>query len=250
MKHDEKLYDSQLLLLQILYKFRFGTNDLIAQYQGLTRRSINKSLDILVGKDYVVMKFDKTSKFRSEPAFYYLSTKGIKYLKQRFPLNDKIVQANYKNRTVGGEFINHNIAVFKAYLMLNRHYKDRYNVFTKAELAKFDQYPEQLPDLFLAAKEGNKDYMLDIFLQEPFFVIKKRIKYFVEHHNEDWSSNDPYPSILLVCPDARNENRVIQYTESQLEDFDFLITTSKAFLNDSNPAIWTNPTDPEALLSL
>lgn len=248
-KEDNKLYENQLLLLQILYKFRFGTNDLIAKYRGLTRRSINKSMAILLDNDYIVMKFDKTSKFQGVPAVYYLSSKGIKYLKSKFALTDKVVQTLYKNRIVSDQFINHNLAVFKAYLVLRQHYKTRFDIFTKAELAKFDQYPEQLPDLFLASKDGGKDYMLDIFLREPFFVIKKRIKYYIDHRNEEWSSSDPYPSVLLVCPDARNEAKVIKYTESQLEDFDFLVTTVKALMGESKE-IWTNPVEPDELVSL
>lgn len=248
-KEVEKLYENQLLLLQILYKFRFGTNDLIAKYRGLTRRSINKSMAILLEKGYVVMKFDKTSKFQGIPAVYYLSSKGIRYLKGKFPLNHKIVQANYKNRIVSDQYIQHNLAVFRAYLILNEHYSDRYDLFTRAELAKFDNYPEQLPDLFLAAKNGQKDYMLNIFLHEPFFVIRKRIRYYIEHRNEEWDDSSPYPSILLVCPDARNEDKVIKYCESQLEDFDFLITTVKAF-NGENKDIWTNPVDPERNIKL
>lgn len=248
-KETIKLYKNQELLLQILYKFRFGTNDQIASYRGLTRRSINKSMSVLQSKDLVVMKFDKTNKFRGEPAVYYLSTKGLAYLKSRLTLHPKIIQANYKNYLVSDQFIQHNLAIFKTYLILKRYYNERYDIFTKAELAMFEQYPEQLPDLFLASKTGEKDYMLNIYLHEPFFVIKKRIKYYIEHRNEEWSDNQPYPSILLVCPDARNEAKVIKYTESQLEDFDFLVTTVKAlFGGDEN--IWSNPVEPERLVRL
>lgn len=251
MKSDEYLYENQILILQILYKFRFGTVNLIANYRGVKRSAVNESLLTLLKDGYINRKYDKKQKIHGESASYFLSSKGIKFLKGKFIMSEKVIQALYKNKIVSSEFIGHNLAVFKAYLILQKQHKDRYGIFTKAEMAKFNDYPDQQPDLFLGAKDASdKDYMLDIFLTEPFFVIKKRIKYYIEHRNEEWSNSDPYPSILLVCPDARNETKTIQYTESQLEDFDFLITTVKAFLDGSNPATWTNPTDPEELVTL
>ena len=247
--NEERLYDNQLLLLQILYKFRFGTNDLIAQYRGLTRRSINKSLSILVDNEYVVRKFDKQAKFRSEPAVYFLKPKAISYLKRYFPLDERMIQATYKNYMVSDQFIDDVLAAFKAYLVLNEQYHEEYDIFTKAEIAKFEQFPEQLPHLYLTAKDDSKDYMLNIYRHEPFFVIKKRIKQLIEHRNEEWDDTQPYPSVLLACPDPRTEDKVIKYTESQLEDFDFLITTVKA-LDHGGQDIWTNPVEPEKLVRL
>lgn len=245
----EKLYQNQLLTLQILYKFRFGTNELIAKYRGISRSTVNESMLTLVNKGYVERKYDNNKKIKGESAVYYLSSKGIRYLKSKFSLADKIVQALYKNRIVSDQFIEHNLTVFRTYLILQQQYKDSYDVFTKAELAKYDQYPEQLPDLLLVSKDGKTDYMLDIFLNQPFFVIKKRIEYYIDHRDDDWDDSEPYPSILLVCPDARNETKVIKYTESQLEDFDFLITTNKALLGEGKE-IWTDPVEPEKLVKL
>jgi DNA-binding MarR family transcriptional regulator len=244
----ESLYQNQVLLLQILYKFRFGTNELLAQYRSITRRTVNKSILILLEKGLIDRRYDSVKKIRGESAVYFLTTPGIKYLRTRFTLTDKIVSAVYKNRIVGEPFINYQLAVFRTYLNLQNQYGDRYDVFTKAEMAKFGQYPEQLPDLFLASKNGKNDFMLDIFTHEPFFVIKKRIKYYIEHRNEEWDSGQ-YPSILLVCPDARNEDKVIKYCESQLEDFDFLVTTVKA-LNGGGLEIWSNPVEQDELIRL
>lgn len=246
----EKLYKNQLMLTNILYKFRFGTNDLIADYRGLTRRSVNKSLQGLVEKGFVVKKFDKSMKFRSEPAVYYLSTKGLKYLRSYIPLDDRVVQAIHKNRLVSDTFIAHQLSVFQTYNLLRKQYDNSYVVFTKAELTKFKQYPEQLPDLFLANKqEVWKDFMLDIFLTEPFFIIKKRIQYYITHRNEEWNDKEPYPSILIVCPHARNESKVIKYTESLLEDFDFYVTTVKALFS-GDKEVWTNPVEPDELVAI
>lgn len=246
---ETRLHENQVLVLQILYKFRFSTVKLTAQYKGIKRSSVNESLLTLLKAGYIDRRYSNAYKIRGESARYFLTSKGVKYLKTKFTLSDKMIQAIYKNRIVSDPFIDHNLAVSKAYLILQNQYKDRYNVFTKAELVKFNNYPEQLPDLFLASKGDDKDYMLDIFLTEPFFVIKKRIQYYIEHRNEEWNESEPYPSILLVCPDARNEEKVIKYTESQLEDFDFLVSTVKAFMGE--PAeIWTSPVEPEVLISL
>lgn len=246
---EETLYNSQLLVLQILYKFRFGTNDLIARYRDVHRFGVNRTLLVLRDKGYIERKYDNKKKIQGESAVYHLSTKGIRYLKSRSELHPRILQAHYKNWLVSDEFIQRCLAVFKAYLILEAQYQGQYEVFTKSELAGFDHYPEQLPDLFLAAKDGSKDFMLDLFLQEPFFVIKKRIKYYHDHRNEDWAVEQDYPSVLLVCPDARTEAKALQYTESNLDDFDFLITTVKAFMSESK-AVWTNPVEPENLNGL
>lgn len=243
------IYENQLLILQILYKFRFGTNNLIAEYRNKSRSTINESALTLLKDGYIERRYGKAHKAVREPAVYCLATKGVNYLKSRFTLTDKIANTMFKNRHVSDEFIKKCLTTFQAYLMLRRQYGDQYNLFTKSELAKFDQYPEQLPDLFLGAKQGSQDYMLDMFLSEPFFVIKKRVKLYIEHRNEDWHDETKYPNILLVCPDPRTEDKVIKYCESQLEDFDFFVTTVKAFLS-GDKAIWTNPVEPERLIEL
>lgn len=247
----DKLYENQLILLQILYKFRFGTNILLAKYRGVHRYTINESLLTLLEHGYIERKYDKSKKIKGESAVYFLTTKGVNYLKQRFTLANKIVNTMFKNQMVSNQFIEHTLSVFNAYLLLQAQYHDKYRIFTKSELAKFDQYPKQLPDLFLTSKTGQKDYMLDLYLHEPFFVIKKRIKAYIEHRNEDWDDSTPYPSILLVCPDARNEEKVSKYCESQLEDFDFFVTTTQALLDPrAEKAIWTNPVEPDELIRL
>ncbi len=245
----ESVYESQLLILQVLYKFRFGTNELIAQYRGVSRRAINDSLLRLVEHKLITRRYTNKSKIRGESAVYYLTSQGIKHLKARFKLAETIVNAIYKNSIVSDQFIAHNLAVFSSYITLNGEYKKTYDIFTKAELTTFKQYPEQLPDLFLASKDGKRDFMLNLYLNEPFFVIKKHIKYYIEHRNEEWPDKTPYPSVLLVCPDDRNEVKAIKYSESQLEDFDFYVTTVKALLSGTKE-IWTNPVEPEKLVTL
>jgi len=71
-KHRRKLNDEQIEVLELLYKFRFGSNDLIAQYFGKKNRSfVFKRLSILLEQGLIGKRFDSSYRIKGKP-----TTKG------------------------------------------------------------------------------------------------------------------------------------------------------------------------------
>ena len=80
---DRKLNHGQLEVLLKLYRYRFGTRQLIASSLSKSNStSIYSRLQILQVNGYIANRFDKSYKLSGKPAAYYLLPKGLRALKQ------------------------------------------------------------------------------------------------------------------------------------------------------------------------
>ena len=73
----KQLNELQSELLLVLYKFRFGTVELIAQYQDQSVRYTNVRLKILLEQDYIGRNYDSSYNIKGWKASYYLLPKEI-----------------------------------------------------------------------------------------------------------------------------------------------------------------------------
>ncbi len=252
---------NQIHVLKLMFKFRFVTSSLLARYKGISRISINKTLKILLDQQYIGAHYDKSYKIQGKGASYYLAPKALHLLKHTHKLNEQVLHAMYKNKSVSRGFIDHNLDVFSAYLKIRASYPERFHIFTKYELADHDYFISPAPDLYLSgtdtAENQYHDYLLDIFTDTQLFIIKKRIAAYIEHYESgEWEAeaDTPYPVILIVCPDSRMEERLQTHIakildNTGIDDLVFYTTTSKA-LASSNEAIWSNAIEPDATLTL
>ena len=118
-KHRKKLNAEQLEVLELLYKFRFGSNDLIAQYFGKKDRSfVFKRLSILLEQGLIGKRFDSSYRIQGKPAAYYLCPAGARKLQERNPDRPINIKAIYKDKTVSEQFIEHCFGVLQLYLQL------------------------------------------------------------------------------------------------------------------------------------
>jgi hypothetical protein len=185
-------------------------------------------------------------------ARYYLSKGGIRYLRATYEASPSVLKSYYKNKHLSESFVTHNLNIFDTYLNLRAVYGSTFSIVSKAELAIYDYFPDPLPDLYLYNKQDpNKSYMLSLFNDTQLWIIKKRVKGYIEHCDSgDWPS-ERYPDVLLVCPDQRSELKLQQFLEPLLEDFAIYTTTITAVLSERpEPAIWTDPVEPDKLLAL
>ncbi|HEY4963937.1 MAG TPA: hypothetical protein VIH90_04545 [Candidatus Saccharimonadales bacterium] len=253
--HRKHLNPNQVQLLKLLYKFRFVSSDLLAKYRDVTRTGINHSLTILVDQILVDRRYDKSYKIQGKSAVYCLTPVGLRMLMDYMPLNDNVVHAMYKNKTVSEGFIDECLRVVEVCTALNSLYPDTFSIFTRSELAQFDYFPEPKPFLYLSRKKPLKgkqnDYMLDIIADNRKFIIKKRIQTYINHHDSGNWGDEEYPTILLLCATPRIEENALKFTESLLEDFDFYTSTIKRFLESDNrdSAIWSDAVEMDELVS-
>jgi DNA-binding MarR family transcriptional regulator len=160
IKRNYPLVEKQIRTLKLLYKFRFGTTTLLAEFAGVTRSTMNTNLLILHRNELIERHYTSTDKLDRKAARYFLTSKGIKQLKSVIELNDGVVRSYYKNKTVSQSFVQHNLDVFRTFLNIDAHYPERFNMLTKTETAQYNQFPELRPDLFLQSKDKTGQYFL------------------------------------------------------------------------------------------
>jgi len=239
-----KLTPNQLHILILLYKFRFTTIPLLTAYKNLKSNSLQRTFDILLAERYVERRFDRTFKIDRKPAIYYLSAKGIATLMTDPRFNSATLHSYYKNKSISNAFMQHTVDTLDAYNILMQSYGNKFEIFTKHEVAYFDDFSKTKPDLYL---RGRKEYLIMLAHDTPPFLIRKRLIEYMTHFDEVGWTNGDYPALLFVFADNRNEQRFLDFAHASLDNAgietnELLIsTTTMRTLKHSTQAnaIWT-----------
>jgi DNA-binding MarR family transcriptional regulator len=247
----------QIYVLRLLYKFRFITASFLAQYKGISRSACNQTMAILVKRELVDRHYSKNYKLLGKAARYYLTAKGIKYLKDNFSLNEAVLHAMYKNKSVTEHFIDHHIDTEQAFLHLKQNYPDQFYVHTRNEQARFDSFPSPRSDLWLKpteAAQSSIQYFIELSHDVAPFLARKRLESLLQNYDEDWQE-EKYPTVCFVLADGRAEQNFQGYAKqvldsSGMEDEVTIVTTSIKASQGANPAIWTDVLEPEKLIAL
>lgn len=261
---NRQLNQGQLEVLGLIYKFRFGTRDLIADSLGKQNGNpIYSRLTILEQQRYVAKRYDTSYKLSGRAAEYYLTPPGLRALKERVELDgldDKAIKASYKDKNASDQFINRCLSVFAIANRLNDIYSGL-QFFTKRELNTYDYFPEQLPDGFLSYKlSGNiQRCFIELFMEDtPPFAVDRRLRQLITYYeNDEWAITEtPFPPILCICETGSVEKRLQKQITRALSrsntDILFYTTTLPAVLgSDKNSnAIWSDVNEPDKLISL
>lgn len=253
----------QLDLLLTLYIFRFSTRPLVAQYFNIPNNtSLYSKLSILQKHELIAMRFDSSYKLAGRPAEYYVTPKGIRALRDynRLEVNEPAIQAIYKDKTVGDQFVRRTLTTFALRNQFTGAYKSL-KFFTKRDMQPLGYFPKQLPDAYITYKTPTvvKRFFLDyVPADTPTFAIDRRLRQLIAYYeNDGWNvSGMPFPAILYVCENGATERRVTIQIRRALNRVDtdmlFYTTTLSASLSiqSNNGMIWTSPDDPDELQSL
>jgi hypothetical protein len=253
-KHRKKLNAEQLEVLELLYKFRFGSNDLIAQYFGKKDRSfVFKRLSILLEQELIGKRFDSSYRIQGKPAAYFLTPAGARVLQERRKLDEDAinVKATYKDKIVKDDFVRYCLDIFAIYNQFKVQYGDRLKFFTKANLnyERFDYFPQPLPDAYIRLRLGGEDkqFFMDIYYDgQPFFAAVRKIKKYTDYaESGEWEETDTdLPKILAVCESPGLQKR-LQKRIVSLDDAELVFAlTAKAALIGGETAIWHPAADP------
>lgn len=245
----------QIELLKLLYKFRFTTAPLLAEHKHKSLVTITQSLKTLLDKKYIARNYTPAYKLAGRGAEYYLTNEGIRYLRQNYKLSESVLHAMYKNKTIGQPFIKKCLLIYQVYIQLQKQYPDTFTILSRSELAEAEGFPEPLPDLYFY--NDKNDYILDIFNDNLFYLVKKRIDQLIKHfEGDDWPEST-YPTLLLVFPDSRIEAKAQTYIEkikddNYIEDSELTIltTTVKALAEGRENAVWSSSSDSKQLQKL
>ncbi len=197
-----KLTTNQIHTLKLLYKFRFLSPGSLAEYRGTTTWSAQNTFNILSGYGLVGKRHSKLHKIDRKPASYHLTPTALKLLKDEYGLNEPVLHARYKDRTVGQSFIDNHLSIMNIYLSIRKEHPNEFKMFTKYEIHGRTQFPEQLPDLYLRRNnphpEKPDEIMIDyIPTNQQKWVTKKRIDQYLElFESSNWPT-EHYPAILF-----------------------------------------------------
>lgn len=244
----------QLAVLKLLYRFRFGTTDLLARALELKDgRYIHTRLEALVEQEYIGKNYDSTYKLDGKPATYYLLPKAFKALKQQHKaigkeLSDKTLRNAYKDKEASNEFTARKLAVFTIYDKLRVTHGASLKLWTKDQL-NFDKYayfPKPMPDAYLTiTPEGLRPRERCFFLNyldddTPFFVHVRRLRKYIDYvEANEWedATSSKLRGVLLVCESTsllKRMRKKLAQTVDEDETPRFCYTTLQA-LKDSTP---------------
>lgn len=263
-KHRRKLNAEQLEVLELLYKFRFGSNELFAQYFGKKDRSfVFKRLSILLEQGLIGKRFDSSYRLLGKPAAYYLTPAGARALQDRRDPDKPLIniKAIYKDKTVKDDFVRQCLDIFGAYNRLRAQFGDSLKFFTRANLnyEEFDYFPQPLPDAYFRVRLGGdeKQYFLDFYYDnQPAIASVKKIKKYVEYaEGGAWDdTGTPLPVILAACESPglqkQLQKRIAAGMKSSWSDELIFAVATKADLFGPEPAIWHSAANPEATVPL
>jgi len=255
---------AQVDILEVLYKYRFGSRKLIANLLKINEKTLYKKLIVLVKHSLIGSKLDNKSKIKGLPVAYYLTPKGLKFLQSlenHTHITDKIIKSSYRDKTSSEATIVHSFDVFSQILTLKQCYP-QLKAYLRRDMSHFSYFPKTLPDAFLSMSVDNStkrfffDYISDSQERKAFF---QRVYGYIDFFDTDgWSvTNTETPVLLFTCENASTERRITRLTRGVISKVDpdeevIVYTTTKRALDniDREAAIWTSIDEPGELISL
>lgn len=226
----KRLNSKQLSVLDTLYRFRFGTTDLIAKALDLkTKNKMNERLKVLLDQEYIGRHYEPSYRLLGKHASYFLQPKGIKALKQLDDMYDESVLHNiYKDKSASEQFINHNLAIFNAYCELKAKYGENLRFFTKSQLTNYSYFPKHLPDAYARIQtDGGSQYFINVLeTHRPFFISTRKVKHYIEYSETgEWEdTGTSLPTAVFLCDTETLQKRL----NRQLVKLDDEIESSEA----------------------
>jgi len=226
-------------ILKLLYRYRFLDRTQIQALLGhKDKRRIISWLKDLREKQYIDWHYDSTDFIsKSQPAIYYLSLNGIRYLRdQEYPSQE--LKKRYKEPERKQTFIERCLLIAACCItLLNGSKGDiKYSYVLPAGYVGLDnEYSflgELQPQLYFSKHQGDSitNYLLESFdAALPRYQLRKRLKDYVNFLDE-WDNVDkPRPVALFVCATTADlmyvKRRVKGLTQDADVDVQIRVTT-------------------------
>jgi hypothetical protein len=257
-----RLNQKQIALLHLIYRFRYATTDLVAQYQGnKAATTVYPRLQYLTEKGYIGRRYEPNYRLEHKSAVYYLLPDGLRILSRQpkadYTYDRKALHNIRRDATATDQFIERNLDILFAYCQLKAHYGDNLQFFTKNDLLDYPHFPEPLPDAYIRLKIGAevRQYFLDTHYEHPpFFVASRKVKQYADYaETGEWNQTETaLPHILALCDTPAMQRRLAKRMAAQQHpDLNFLLTTKEAIAKlGDNLAIWRRPANEDRLVNL
>lgn len=245
-KFRKQLNQNQLEVLRILFRYRFASRDLIAQY--FNKKDVYRQLLLLEDRGFVGRRYEPSYKLAGKPAAYYLKPDGLREL-QRV---DGDIRANIKNlyraKQASEEFINHCTSVFTISLRLS-HLEPNAKFFTKTDLQKEDYsyFPQPLPDAYMKLQNGKHYFLQVLHAHQPFFIATRAVKRYVDYfENGIWDdTGTEFPVILFVVDTESIQRRLHKFISKNADDVKIYTAMKDDVLNSADGPLWHGIEKPD-----
>lgn len=259
------LKQGQIDILELLYKYRFGSRQLVADSLGIKAgSSLYEKLNVLIKHGLIAMRQEKRLKLQGIPAAYYLTPKGLRTLKtldDHDYITEATIKSSYRDKVVGQAFVNHTLDVYQYTNALKQQYQEL-KVYLRRDMSRYSYFPDTPPDAFLSLKidDTPRRFFLDVIPDSlPRNLLDRRITGYAEFFEEGgWeATNSELPKLLFIAKKGATENRIRRTVRAALSRADMddeleAYTTAFAALQNADAAgtIWANVDDPDDRLSL
>lgn len=260
-----ELKQGQIDILELLYKYRFGSRQLIADSLDIKAgSSLHEKLQVLIKHEYITMRHEKHLKLFGVPAAYHLTPKGLRKL-AALPghdyITESVLKASYRDKIVSRAFVDHCLCVYAKTNQLKAFYP-KLKVYLRRDMSRYSYFPSTPPDAFLSLpNKGNPkrffmDILPDIMPTKSLYQRVMNYTQFFEEGNWDSVSDEP-PVLLFMGETSTTERRLQRLIRSALrnaeldEDIAVYTTTFGAVEHiEGEDAIWTSLDEPDELLAL
>lgn len=216
-------------ILTLIYRYRFLNRK---QIQTLLRhkdkRRIISWLKDIREKEYVDWHYDPTDFIaKSQPAIYYLSLNGIRYLRELGGYPSGELRKRYKEPIRTQPFINRCLLIADCCVTLQSKGNDelQYGYALPSDYAdsgsSYHFLDELKPHLFFTKQQNEEivNYLLEsIEPTLPRYQLRKRIKDYLEYMASGWDRNGPAPVTLFICPNVADLLYVKRWVKKLLEE--------------------------------
>lgn len=260
------LKPGQLDILELLYKYRFGSRQLLADSLGIKAgSSLHEKIQVLIKHGYIGVRLEKRLKLYGIPAAYYLTPKGLRTL-AALPnheyITDSVIKGIYRDKNVSQTFVTQNLCVYSQTNYL-KHFYPNLKVFLKHDMSRFSYFPKILPDAFLSFLVSGDMPPLRFFLDIVSASFSSRLLYqrvtnYAEFFDTGgWDSvSSELPGLLFVGESGATERRLQRLVRSavrnsELDDIQIHTSTYGAVEHlEGEGEIWTSLEDREDLRAL
>lgn len=216
-------------ILKLIYKYRFlNRTQIQALLKHKDKRRIISWLKDLREKQYVDWHYNATDFIaKSQPAIYYLSLNGIRYLRNQNAYPAEELRKRYKEPTRTRVFIDRCLLVADCCIALQAKSSGtlQYSCVLLADYvdpgSEYHLLDELKPHLFFAKQNGGDtmNYLLENFeLTLPRHQLRKRIKDYVNYLDGWDDDNGPMPIALLICATMADLLYVKRRVKLQIEE--------------------------------
>jgi hypothetical protein len=216
-------------ILKLIYKYRFLSRTKIqALLKHKDKRRIISWLKDLREKQYVDWRYDATNFIaKSQPAIYYLSINGIRYLREIGEHPSEELRKRYKEPGRTQVFIDRCLLIADCCLALQAKSSDdlQYTCALPADYVDPDNpqhfLNELKPHLFFTKRHYDEtiNYALEHFeLTLPRYQLRQRIKDYLTYIDAWDEENGPAPIALFICATTAELLYVKRRAKNQIEE--------------------------------